>query len=65
MRKRLKTITTKSVAYSFQGNRLSYLDFAPNLQMAVRRDNVIRITVRPVYYVDFLNQVAAQLSSRG
>ena len=41
-------------------------------QIAVRRDNVIIITLRQVYYrrislsyLLFLNQVATQLSSRG
>ena len=36
------------MAYSSQGNHTGQLDFCNWLQMAVRRDNVIGITVRQV-----------------
>ena len=57
----MKKITC--VAYSSQGTS------AADWQMAVRRDNVIRITLSNVDFLKsdplFLNQVVTQLSSRG
>ena len=38
----------KSVAYSSQGSHTGQLDFSNDWQMAVQRDNVIRITLRQV-----------------
>ena len=38
----------KSVAYSSEGNHTGQLDFC-DWQIAVRRDNVISITLRQVY----------------
>ena len=45
----------KYVAYSSQETDTGQLDSC-NWQMAVRRDDVISITLRQVY-VDFLNQI--------
>ena len=39
----------KSVAYSSQESHIGQLDFATDWQMALRRDNVISITLRQVY----------------
>ena len=41
-------------------NHTSQLDFCNWRQKAVRRDNVISIMLRQVYYVDFLNQIRYQ-----
>ena len=47
---KLETIKKiKSMAYSSRGSHTGHLDSATDWQMAVRRDNVISITVRQVY----------------